>query len=520
MMPEAFTIPAAGGAALEAIGLSKRFGAFQALDRVSLKVPAGEFHALLGENGAGKSTLVKCLMGFHRADEGEVLLDGREARIRNPREAQALGLGMVYQHFTLVPSLTGAENLVIARRNAPAVIDWAAERRRLDAFLDRTPFSVPLDRNVGALSAGERQKLEILKLLYLDQRFMILDEPTSVLTPAEADEMLGHLKAMAERGEITVLMITHKFREVKAFADAVTILRHGRIAGSGRGLTTREMAAMMVGEAPGPDKGKAVQPLRREMPRSHEPALELAGLFAEDGDGRPALRGVSLKVAAGEIVGLAGVSGNGQNALVEACCGQRPLTDGQIFVNGRDFVPMRRAFDEAGMFVVPEEPLRNAAVFGMSIADNIAFRRFEKPPLSRRGWWLDRRAISAAGRELMARFRVAGPSPDAPIGALSGGNVQRAVLARELSSERISVLVVANPCFGLDFASAADIRARIVEARNNGAAVLLVSEDLDEVLELADTVAVISNGRITYKAPIAHVDRGSLGVYLAGGSDG
>jgi simple sugar transport system ATP-binding protein len=206
--------------------------------------------------------------------------------------------------------------------------------------------------------------------------------------------------------------------------------------------------------------------------------------------------------------------------LVEACCGQRPLTDGQIFVNGRDFVPTRRAFDEAGMFVVPEEPLRNAAVFGMSIADNIAFRRFEKPPLSRRGWWLDRRAISAAGRELMARFRVAGPSPDAPIGALSGGNVQRAVLARELSSERISVLVVANPCFGLDFASAADIRARIVEARNNGAAVLLVSEDLDEVLELADTVAVISNGRITYKAPIAHVDRGSLGVYLAGGSDG
>lgn len=515
-MPEAFTIPAARGAALEAIGLSKRFGAFQALDRVSLKVPAGEFHALLGENGAGKSTLVKCLMGFQRADEGEVLLNGREARIRNPREAQALGLGMVYQHFTLVSSLTGAENLVIARRDAPSIIDWAAERQRLDAFLDRTPFRVPLDREVGALSAGERQKLEILKLLYLDQRFMILDEPTSVLTPAEADEMLGHLKAMAERGEITVLMITHKFREVKAFADAVTILRRGRIVGAGRGLTTREMATMMVGEASG--VGKAALPPRRERSRLREPALELAGLFAEDDDGRAALRGVSLKVAAGEIVGLAGVSGNGQNALVEICCGQRPLSAGQIFVNGRDFVPTRRAFYEAGMFVVPEEPLRNAAVSAMSVADNIAFRRFEKPPLSRRGWWLDRRAIGMAGRELMARFRVAGPSPDAPIGALSGGNVQRAVLARELSSERISVLVVANPCFGLDFASAAEIRARIVEARNDGAAVLLISEDLDEVIELADTVAVISHGRITYKAPVAEIDRSSLGVHFAGES--
>ncbi|MDX3805967.1 MAG: ABC transporter ATP-binding protein [Bosea sp. (in: a-proteobacteria)] len=518
-MREAFTTSAAKGAALEAIGLSKRFGAFQALDRVSLKVPAGEFHALLGENGAGKSTLVKCLMGFHRADEGEVLLDGREARIRNPREAQALGLGMVYQHFTLVPSLTGAENLVIARRDAPAVIDWTAERRRLGAFLERMPFRVPLDREVGALSAGERQKLEILKLLYLDQRFMILDEPTSVLTPAEADEMLGHLKAMAERGEITVLMITHKFREVMAFADAVTILRHGRVVGAGRGLTTREMAMMMVGESPGTDRGKAAQPPRREKPRSHEPSLELAGLFAEDEDGRPALRGVSLKVGAGEIVGLAGISGNGQNALVEACCGQRPLLAGQIFVNGHDFMPTRRSFDEAGMFVVPEEPLRNAAVSGMSVADNIAFRRFDKPPLSWRGWWLDLRAIGATGRELMARFRVAGPSPDAPIGTLSGGNVQRAVLARELSSERISVLIVANPCFGLDFASAAEIRARIVAARNDGAAVLLISEDLDEVLELADTVAVIARGRITYKAPIAEVDRGTVGIRLADGAE-
>ncbi len=523
MSDEALPLTSPAAIALEAIGLSKRFGSFKALDGVSLKVPAGEFHALLGENGAGKSTLVKCLMGFHRADEGAVLLDGREVAVRNPREAQALGLGMVYQHFTLVPSLTAAENLVIARRDAPAVIDWAAERRRIDAFLDRTPFRVPLDRRVGALSAGERQKLEILKLLYLDQRFMILDEPTSVLTPAEADEILGHLKAMTERGEITVLMITHKFREVQAFADAVTVLRRGRVVGGGRGLSTREMATMMVGEAAAGAgaSGKAALPERRVLPvPAGEPALELAGLFAEDDDGRPALRGVSLKVAAGEIVGIAGVSGNGQAALVEACCGQRPLSSGQISVNGRDFLPTRRAFDAAGLFVVPEEPLKNAAVAGMSVADNIVFRRFEKPPLSRRGWWLDRRAIRAEGRELMSRFRVASPSPDTPIGALSGGNVQRAVLARELSAEHIAVLIVANPCFGLDFASAAEIRARILAARNAGAAVLLISEDLDEVLDLSDTVAVISHGQIAYKAPIAEVDRGTVGIHFAGGSEG
>jgi simple sugar transport system ATP-binding protein len=522
MRGEASPSTAPRAIALEATGLSKRFGAFQALDRVSLRVPAGEFHALLGENGAGKSTLVKCLMGFHRADEGAVLLDGREVAVRNPREAQALGLGMVYQHFTLVPSLTAAENLVIARRDTPAIIAWTAERRRIEDFLERTPFRVPLDRRVGMLSAGERQKLEVLKLLYLDQRFMILDEPTSVLTPAEADELLGHLKSMTECGAITVLMITHKLREARAFADAVTVLRRGRIVGGGRGLSTGKMAAMMVGEAAGTsDTGSAAPPERHAMARpSCEPALELAGLFAEDDDGRPALRGVSLKVEAGEIVGIAGVSGNGQSAIVEACCGQRPLSAGRIFINGRDFVPTRRAFDEAGLFVVQEEPLRNAVVAGMSVGDNIVFRRFDKPPLSWRGWWLDPRAIRAKGRELMARFRVASPSPDVPIGALSGGNVQRAVLARELSAERLSVLIVANPCFGLDFASAAEIRERLAAARNAGAAVLLISEDLDEVLDLSDTVAVISHGRITYKTPIAEVDRSVVGLRMAGGADG
>jgi len=226
--------PATRAPSLETIGMTKTFGSLVALGDVSIKVEAGAFHALLGENGAGKSTLVKCIMGFYSADRGSVLLDGQEIRVANPRDALAHGIGMVYQHFTLVPPLTGAENLVISRADVHFVIDWKRERRALEEFLDRMPFRVPLDVPVSSLSAGEKQKLEILKLLYLDQRLLILDEPTSVLTPAEADEMLGLLKGMAERKEITVVMITHKFREVTAFCDSVSILRRGRKVGAGR----------------------------------------------------------------------------------------------------------------------------------------------------------------------------------------------------------------------------------------------------------------------------------------------
>src|SRR5712675_2255606 len=404
---------------LETAGMTKAFGPLVALEDVSIKVEGGEFHALLGENGAGKSTLVKCIMGFYSPDRGTVLLNGKEVVIRNPRDARALGIGMVYQHFTLVPSLTGAENLVISRADAPAVIDWKKEMRSLEAFLDRMPFRVRLDVPVSTLAAGEKQKLEILKLLYLDQRLLILDEPTSVLTPAEADDMLGLLKGMAARKEITVIMITHKFREVLAFADSVTVLRRGRQVGGGKvsDLTTDAMARMMIGDTPIRDRA-----LRADRPPGAV-VLELAALFADDDDGLPALERVNLKVRAGEIVAMA--------------------------------------------------------------------------------------------RELIARYRVKTSPPEAAIADLSGGNVQRAVLARELSGD-VDVLIVANPCFGLDFASVAEIRSQIMEQRNRGAAVLLVSEDLDEILELADRVAVMSEGTINYLAPVGETDRATIGRHMAG----
>jgi simple sugar transport system ATP-binding protein len=500
------------GPSLETLGMTKIFGSLVALDDTSISIEAGSFHALLGENGAGKSTLVKCIMGFYEPTRGSIKLDGQDVTVRNPRDARALGIGMVYQHFTLVPSLTAAENLVISRADAPAVIDWRKEKRGLEAFLERMPFRVPLNVPVASLAAGEKQKLEILKLLYLDQHFLILDEPTSVLTPAEADEMLGLLKAMAQRGEITVLMITHKFREVTAFADAVSVLRRGKHVGGGKvtDMTTDAMARLMIGDTKVRERAK-----RTERPGKPATVLELAGLVAGDLEGKAAVKALSLKVGAGEIVGIAGVSGNGQSQLVEVLSGQLPLEDGGIFIHDKPFEPTRDNFYRYKVFGLPEEPLKNATVPNMTVAENMAFRTFDKPPVASLGWWISPGPMRTKARELIERYRVKTPSPETPIQNLSGGNVQRAVLARELSSD-VDVLIVANPCFGLDFASVSEIRSQIMEQRNRGAAVLLVSEDLDEILELADRVAVMSEGKVTYVSPVGETDRTTIGHYMAG----
>lgn len=496
---------------LETIGMSKSFGPLKALDDVSVKIRAGTLHALLGENGAGKSTLVKCIMGFYQPTSGDLLVDGREVVCRNPREAMKHKLGMVYQHFTLVPSLTAAENLVASRPDCPSVIHWSDEMEGLEAFMERMPFQVPLRRLVSSLSAGEKQKLEILKQLYLDRRFLILDEPTSVLTPQEADEILGLLKRMVSAGDITVLMISHKFREVTAFADEVSILRRGRYVGGGLvgDLSTDEMARMMIGDTT--IRERAARLTHQDQPIQ----LELDGLHANGDDGLPALSSVGLEVRAGEIVGIAGVSGNGQSELVEVLSGQRSLESGTIKVAGASFLPKRAAMDRLKVFSLQEEPLRNAVAPRMSVAENISLRTFDKAPLAS-GFWLKPKQMRAKAQALIERYQVKTASTETPISHLSGGNVQRAVLAREISGD-VDVLVVANPCFGLDFASVSEIRSQILDQRNRGAAVLLVSEDLDEILELADRVAVMSGGHITYSAPTSQTDRTTIAAAMAGG---
>ena len=495
---------------VEAVAMTMRFGAFTALDHVELKVRPGSFHALLGENGAGKSTLVKCIMGYYRPTAGNILVGDREQVISNPRDAHALGLGMVYQHFTLVPAMTVAENLVLARDDVPAVVDWPKEKKALAAFLARMPFKVPLDARVSDISAGERQKCEILKQLYLKRRFLILDEPTSVLTPGEADEVLGMLRAMVVAGELTILMITHKFREVMAFADEVTILRRGKLAGKGRvaDLTADDMARTMIGA-----EQLTIQPARSGQ--LGKPRLELDVLRALDDAGAIAVRDVSLTVKSGEIVGIAGVSGNGQRQLVEVLAGQREAEGGAIRVAGDPYHARREEMRRHRMSLLPEEPLKNACVGGMSVADNIAFREFDRAPFAGAGFWLNRAAFRNDARKKIARYKIKTRTPDTPIAALSGGNVQRAVLARELGSD-VEVLIAANPCFGLDFVAVAQIHAEIMAARNRGAAVLLVSEDLDELLELSDRLVVMFHGQFVYEAPTSAVDLTEIGRHMAG----
>ncbi|CAL77998.1 putative ABC transporter (ATP-binding protein) [Bradyrhizobium sp. ORS 278] len=499
-----------GAFGVEAIAMTMRFGAFTALDNVELKVRPGSFHALLGENGAGKSTLVKCIMGYYRPTEGDVLIAERERAISNPKDAHALGLGMVYQHFTLVPAMTVAENLVLARDDVPAVVNWAKENQQLEAFLSRMPFRVPLDAKVSAISAGERQKCEILKQLYLKRRFLILDEPTSVLTPGEADEVLGMLRKMVEAGELTILMITHKFREVMAFADEVTILRRGKLAGSGKvsELTPDDMARMMIGA-----EQLTVQPSRTG--EAGTVRLEVDKLVARDDAGGLAVHDLSLTVRAGEIVGIAGVSGNGQRQLVEVLAGQREAESGAVRVSGAPYAASREEMRRHKMSLLPEEPLKNACVGGMSVADNIALREFDRAPFASGGWWLNKSAFRKDATSKINRYKIKTRTPDTPISALSGGNVQRAVLARELAHD-VEVLIAANPCFGLDFAAVAQIHAEIMAARNRGAAVLLVSEDLDELLELSDRLVVMFHGQLVYETRAGEADLTEIGRHMAG----
>ncbi len=373
-----------------------------------------------------------------------------------------------------------------------------------------------LKSRIETLSAGQKQKVEILKELYLETKFLILDEPTSVLTPQEADEVLGFLRRLADRKELSVLLITHKFREVLAFCDGVTILRRGRMAGEGRTaeLTSERMAGMMMGEAAG-ESAPSVRVGKAATPRS-QAVLELKDVRAVGDNGLETVHGVSLTVHAGEIVGIAGVSGNGQRELLEAIAGQRAMSSGTVRVCGETHKPTRELLRKHRFFILPEEPLRNASAPGMTVAQNIAFRVFDRSPLKKAGFLLNRAALAAFGRERIERFGVRPADPEMRLGDLSGGNLQRAVLARELSSGDVQVLVAANPCFGLDFKAVGYIHDRLIDARNGGAAVLLLSEDLDELLELADRIFVMSEGELVHETTPAGADLATIGRQMAG----
>ncbi len=496
--------------AVETVAVSKHFGVFAALDAVSLRVSNGCLHALLGENGAGKSTLVKCLLGYYTADDGAFVINGIEEHIAVPADADRLGIGMVYQHFTLVPAMTVLENLVIARTDGRAVIDWQAERRALESFMVSMPFRLPLDAVVGELSAGERQKAEILRQLYLERRILVLDEPTSTLTPMEATDILTTLRQLSRDHGMTVIMITHKLREVLEFADEVSVLRKGRMVGGGRlaDQSAAGLTAMLIGEKDVPSR--VSHDKRQEGPAYLElDGIRTAGTGLEAGLDIP-----TLKLHSGEIVGIAGVSGNGQAQLVKLLAAMIEPEVGAIRVAGKPYDGTRVQARRLGVRIIPEEPLRNACSPEMSLSDNLSLRAFDhdRNPLA----WLPMGWMRDHARQLVAAYGIRASSLLSPMRTLSGGNVQRAVLARELEGD-VRLLVISNPCFGLDITATAEIRARIVKARNAGAAVLLLSEDLDEILEMSDRIAVMHSSRIIYEVDAKAVDTQTIGHYMVGG---
>lgn len=501
-----------GALKLDMNNMTKRFGSVTALDQVSLSVQAGTVHALLGENGAGKSTLVKCLVGFYQPDEGSIAVDGQAQQIASPKEADALGIGMVYQHFTLVPSMTVAENLVASSARLPGVINWRREMERLTSITRDLPFAINLNVRTSQLSAGEKQKAELIKQLYLGRRLLILDEPTSVLTPDEAEQVLGYVRELATAGVLSAILITHKFDEVRRFTDDVTILRKGAAIrhGAVRDLSNGEMAEAMIGS-----------PLSHEAERKsrtacqHDPILTISNLTVKGDIGLDVVKGIDLRVNKGEIVGVAGVSGNGQTEMVEALMGQRH-SEGEICVGTTRFHGSRKEIAALGVYGLPQEPLKNACVPSMSLAENLALRNFDRPPI-RKGILLNRRALNSQAELLVTQFKVKAGGLDVRMNTLSGGNVQRAVLGRELT-QAVRVLIASNPTFGLDFLACQETHNRILEARNAGAGVLLISEDLDELLHLVDRVVVMSGGRIVYEVEAEHADKHIIGKHMAGDS--
>ena len=521
--------PRRSALALQTYRLTKRFGSFTALDEVTISVRPGTVHALLGENGAGKSTLVKCLAGYHLPDDGAILLDDREREIRTPADARHLGIGMVYQHFTVVPGMTVAENLLLARGKLPALVSWRQRRPELQAFMESAPFQLDLDAMPSQLSAGEKQKLEILKQLFLQPRLLVLDEPTSVLTPLEADEVLGTLRERAHAGRCTVVLITHKFREVSTYADEVSVLRRGRHVGGGHvaEMPTSQMATLMVGDLASTTPSASVthplakpaeaQPPAQSDHGAGEVRLTVQGLRVRGDRGEWAVDGLDLTIRAGEIVGLAGVSGNGQRELMQVLVGQRPKEGGVVQVDGQPFRATRGENRQRRVRSLPEEPLRNACVPGMSVAENMALRDFDQAPYAWRGW---RRpaAVRQRARERIQAFGVRTRGEFAPIESLSGGNVQRAVLARELVDD-VALLLVSNPSFGLDFHAVAEVHERLRQVRGRGCAVLMVSEDLDELLGVADRLLVMSRGRIVHACPCREARRAEIGRHMGGGHD-
>jgi general nucleoside transport system ATP-binding protein len=494
---------------VELCGIVKRFPGVLANDHITFDARAGEIHALLGENGAGKSTLMRILYGLYQADAGEILINGQPAAIKSPADALRHGIGMIHQHFQLVPAFTVAENIALGLPSSRgAVLDLEVVGRRIRKLGEEYGLRVDPNALVWQLAVGQQQRVEILKALYRDAALLILDEPTAVLTPQEVDELFATLRRLCQSGH-ALIFISHKLHEVMAISDRVTVLRDGRVVGrvATRDTNEKELVRLMVGR-------EVITSWEKPLVPASATILHIEGLEVLGDKGVPALKGLSLDVRAGEIVGLAGVSGNGQRELAETIVGLRRATSGTIGVMGREVANRTPAeVIAAGMAFIPEERMAMGCVRDFSVTENAILETHGQLPLSR-ATFMDFGRIEAHTAQLVREYDVRTPSLATPIKNLSGGNIQKLILARELSRAP-KLLVAAQPTRGVDIGATEYIHRRLIEQRNQGTAILLISEDLDEILALADRIAVMYEGEIVGLVP-PETSVEDLGLMMAG----
>jgi simple sugar transport system ATP-binding protein len=507
-------MPEADGPVLELRGITKRFPGVVANDSIDFDLRRGEAHALLGENGAGKTTLMNVVYGLYRHDEGEIVLDGKPTTFHSPGDAIRAGIGMVHQHFMLIPVMSVAENIILARepRKAGTFLDYGAAEERVKALASNFGFAIDPDAKVEDITVGQQQRVEILKALYRQADILILDEPTAVLTPQEATELFAILQSLQREG-MSIIFISHKLNEVLEIADRITVLRRGKKIDTvlREGATEAGLARLMVGR-------EVLLRVEKSPSNPKEALLEVDDLQAVDDRGVETVRGASFQVRAGEIVGLAGVDGNGQSELVEVLSGLRRPTAGAVRIAGNDVTGARaKKMLDLGVGHIPEDRQRRGLVLDFTLAENLALHDYGKPPNSRYGWLFPARLVSLA-RSLLERFDVRGGGPQTRASALSGGNQQKVVLAREIGREP-RVLLAAQPTRGLDVGAIEFVHRQLVEARDEGKAVLLVSLELEEILSLSDRILVIYEGRIVAEyGPLATEEE--LGIAMTGGRVG
>jgi ABC-type uncharacterized transport system ATPase subunit len=495
---------------LELRGITKRFPGTIANDHIDFDLVPGEVHALLGENGAGKSTLMNVLFGLYHADEGEVRVHGKAVSISSPRDALEHGIGMVHQHFMLIPVMTVAENIILGREpHRGALLDVAKAEDRVEEISRRFGLDVDPHARVRDISVSQQQRAEILKALYGDAEVLILDEPTAVLTPQETEELFQVVRALTASGK-SVIFITHKLHEVLDIADRITILRRGRRVDTipREGATEAALARLMVGR-------DVLLEVEKDPAQPGETLLAVSDLVVLDKRDLPAVRGVSLTVRAGEIVGIAGVDGNGQSELVEALTGLRRAKSGKIVFDGVDLTRANaRRFLDSGIGHIPEDRQREGLILNFSLAENLGLRGYRRAPVSRFGW-LKPSVLVARARALLEEFDVRGGTPATLASALSGGNQQKVVVAREVANDP-RLLVASQPTRGLDVGATEFVHNRLVQERDDGRAVLLVSFAIEEIQSLSDRILVLYEGRIVGEYPPT-VSKEELGIAMTGG---